>query len=127
LHVPAVPDGEFVQADLTELELESESFDAVVSFYAFNHVHRKLLAPTFARIRGWLVPSGLLMRALGTSDTEGWTGDWLGARTYSGFGEPARKTQRFAAGKPATRCPALRSPTARLRQCDLRTIGSARR
>ena len=78
----AVPGAEFVRGDFTALELESESFDAVVSFYAFNHVPRELLAPTFARIRGWLVPSGLLMTALGTSDTEGWAGDWLGAPTF---------------------------------------------
>lgn len=78
----AVPEAEFIQADFTALELEPESFDAVVSFYAFNHVPRELLAPTFARIRRWLVPHGLLMTALGTSDTEAWIGDWLGAPTF---------------------------------------------
>jgi len=78
----AVPEAEFVQADFTALDLEAASFEAVVSFYAFNHVPRELLAPTFARIHGWLVPGGLLMTALGTSDTEAWTGDWLGAPTF---------------------------------------------
>jgi cyclopropane fatty-acyl-phospholipid synthase-like methyltransferase len=78
----AVREAEFIQADFTALELEPESFDAVVSFYAFNHVPRELLGPTFARIRHWLVPCGLLMTALGTSDTEAWTGDWLGAPTF---------------------------------------------
>jgi cyclopropane fatty-acyl-phospholipid synthase-like methyltransferase len=78
----AVPEAEFVQADFTELELEPESFDAVVSFYAFNHVPRELLAPTFARIHRWLAPGGLLMTALGTGDSEAWTGDWLGAPMF---------------------------------------------
>jgi cyclopropane fatty-acyl-phospholipid synthase-like methyltransferase len=79
----SVPDAEFVHADFTALELEPESFDAVVSFYAFNHVPRELLAPTFARIHRWLVPGGgLLMTALGTSDTEAWTGEWVGAPTF---------------------------------------------
>ena len=78
----AVPAAEFVHADFTALELEPESFDAVVSFYAFNHVPRELLAPTFARIHRWLVPRGLLMTALGVGDTEAWTGDWLGAPTF---------------------------------------------
>ncbi len=78
----AVPEAEFVHADFTAIELEPESFDAVVSFYAFNHVPRELLAPTFARIRRWLVPCGLMMTALGTTDTEAWTGDWLGAPTF---------------------------------------------
>jgi ubiquinone/menaquinone biosynthesis C-methylase UbiE len=78
----AVPAAKFVQADFTALELEPSSFDAVVSFYAFNHVPRELLAPTFARIYSWLVPGGYLMTALGTGDTEAWTGDWLGAPTF---------------------------------------------
>jgi cyclopropane fatty-acyl-phospholipid synthase-like methyltransferase len=78
----SVPEAEFVQADFTVLELERESLDAVVSFYAFNHVPRELLAPTFARIHSWLVPGGLLMTALGTSDTEAWTGDFLGAPSF---------------------------------------------
>ena len=39
----AVPEAEFIQADFTALELRPESFDAVVSFYAFNHVPRELL------------------------------------------------------------------------------------
>jgi cyclopropane fatty-acyl-phospholipid synthase-like methyltransferase len=78
----AVLEATFIEADFTALELEPESIDAVVSFYAFNHVPRELLAPTFARIHRWLVPRGLLMTALGTSDTEAWTGDFLGAPTF---------------------------------------------
>jgi len=78
----AVPEARFIHADFTALELEPESFDAVVSFYAFNHVPRELLAPTFGRIRDWLRPRGLLMTALGTGDTEAWTGEWLGAPTF---------------------------------------------
>jgi ubiquinone/menaquinone biosynthesis C-methylase UbiE len=95
----SVPEAEFVHADFTALELEPESFNAVVSFYAFNHVPRELLAPTFARIRRWLVPRGLLMTALGTSDTEAWTGDWLGAPTF--FELPAR--DEHACGRRASR------------------------
>ena len=89
----AVPQAVFVHADFTALELEPESFDAVVSFYAFNHVPRELLAPTFARIRRWLVPGGLLMTALGTSDTEAWTGDWLGAPTFFSSFPPETNTR----------------------------------
>jgi len=89
----AVPEAEFVRADFTALELAPESFDAVVSFYAFNHVPRELLAPTFARIRRWLAPAGLLMAALGTSDTESWTGDWLGAPTFFSSFPPGTNTR----------------------------------
>ncbi len=89
----AVPGANFLHADFTALELEPESFDAVVSFYAFNHVPRELLAPTFARIRGWLAPRGLLMTALGTSDTEAWTGEWLGAQTFFSSFPPEMNTR----------------------------------
>ena len=78
----AVPSAEIVCADFTDLELEPGSFDGVASFYSFNHVPRDLLAPLFRRIRGWLVPGGLLLTALGTSDTANWVGEWLGAPTY---------------------------------------------
>ena len=89
----AVPEAEFVHADFTALELEPESFDAVVSFYAFNHVPRELLAPTFARIHSWLIPGGLLMTALGPSDTKAWTGDWLGAPTFFSSFPPETNTR----------------------------------
>jgi SAM-dependent methyltransferase len=89
----AVPEAEFVQADFTSLDLEPESCDAVVSFYAFNHVPRELLAPTFARIAGWLVGGGLLMTALGTGDIEAWTGDFLGAPTFFSSFPPETNTR----------------------------------
>jgi SAM-dependent methyltransferase len=78
----AIPRAEFICADFTELELPAGSFDAVASFYAFNHVPRDLLAPLLARAHGWLVPGGWLLSAFGVSDMEGWTGDWLGAQTF---------------------------------------------
>jgi SAM-dependent methyltransferase len=82
----AVPEAEFVCADFTELELPAGSFDAVASFYVFNHVPRELLAPLLGRIHGWLVPGGWLLSAFGASDLPDWTGDFLGAETFfSGF------------------------------------------
>jgi SAM-dependent methyltransferase len=78
----AVPAAEFLVADFTALDLEPESFDAVASFYVLNHVPRELLAGLLADIRSWLVPGGLLLTAFGTSDNEGWTGDFLGAPTF---------------------------------------------
>jgi SAM-dependent methyltransferase len=77
-----VPEAQFVQADFTALELEPGSLDAVAAFYSFNHVPRDLLDGLFARIHGWLRPGGLFLTALGTGDTPGWVGDWLGAETY---------------------------------------------
>lgn len=82
----AIPEAEFVCSDVTELELPPGSFDAVASFYAFNHVPRELLPPLLTRIYSWLAPGGWLLASFGASDLEGWTGEWLGAQTFfSGF------------------------------------------
>lgn len=82
----SIPQATFVCADFAELELPSGSFDAVASFYAFNHLPREFLAPLLGRIHRWLVPGGWLLTAFGASDLEAWTGDWLGAPTFfSGF------------------------------------------
>lgn len=78
----AIPEAEFICADFTGLELPAASFDAVASFYVFNHVPRDLLAPLLGRIHGWLRSGGWLLTAFGVSDTEGWTGEWLGAETF---------------------------------------------
>jgi len=89
----AVPDATFVCADFTELELEPASFEAVAAFYSFNHVPRDLLAPLVARVAGWLVRDGLFLTALGTTDLEDWTGEWLGAPTYFSSFEPETNTR----------------------------------
>lgn len=82
----AIPEAEFICADFTDLDLPPGSFEAVVSFVAFNHVPRELLAPLLVSIHGWLGPHGWLLTAFGASDNAGWTGEWLGARTYfSGY------------------------------------------
>ena len=78
----AVPEAQFVLGDFTAPGFEPGVFDAVAAFYSFNHVPRELLGPVFRRIHSWLRPGGLFLVALGTSDTEGWTGDFLGAPTF---------------------------------------------
>jgi len=95
----AVPDATFLQADFTELELPAASFEAVASFYVFNHVPRERLAPLLERIREWLVPGGLLLTAFGTSDTDGWVGDWLGTTMFfSSFPPETNSLQLRRAG-----------------------------
>jgi cyclopropane fatty-acyl-phospholipid synthase-like methyltransferase len=88
-----VPRAHFVQDDFTAIRFEPGSFDAVVSFYAFNHVPRELLAPLLARIHSWLASPGWLMTAFGTGDEEEWTGDFLGAPTFFSSFQPAVNTE----------------------------------
>jgi SAM-dependent methyltransferase len=92
-----IPEAEFVHADFTELDFEPGSIDAVAAFYSFNHVPRDLLAQLYARIYTWLVPSGLFLAALGTSDTENWTGDFLGAPNYFSSFPPEVNTRMLGA------------------------------
>lgn len=77
-----VPEADFVVADFTALDIDPVSYDAVVAFYSFNHVPRSLLPKLFADIRACLTPGGLFLTALGTGDTEGWTGEWLGTTMF---------------------------------------------
>jgi SAM-dependent methyltransferase len=77
-----VPGARFVHADLTTVDFEAASFDAIVSFYVFNHVPRELLAPVLARCRTWLAAEGWLLAVFGAGDIEAWTGEWIGAQTF---------------------------------------------
>ena len=88
-----VPGADFHLADLTEVEFERGSLAAVVAFYSLNHVPRELLAPLFERMHAWLAPGGLLLAALGQSDLEGWTGDFLGAPSYFSSFPPETNTR----------------------------------
>jgi SAM-dependent methyltransferase len=77
-----VPNATFVHGDLTEVDFEPSSFDAVVSYYVLNHVPRDLLAPLLGRVHAWLRDGGFLMAVFGASDLPEWTGDFLGAPTH---------------------------------------------
>ena len=88
-----MPGIELLLADLLELELPEQSFDAVCSFYVFNHVPRERLGELLGRIRSWLRPGGLAMNAFGAGDNPGWTGEWLGAETFFAGFEPAENTR----------------------------------
>ena len=78
----AIPGAEFICADFTDLQMPAASFDAVASFYVFNHVPRELLAPLLVDIHRWLAPGGWLLTAFGQTDNAGWRGEWLGAPTF---------------------------------------------
>lgn len=89
----AVPGASFVQADLLDVEFDPGSVDAVASFYVFNHVPRDRLADLLGRVHAWLRPGGLLLTAFGTSDLEGWEGEWLGVPMYFSSFPPAENSR----------------------------------
>jgi SAM-dependent methyltransferase len=74
---------DFRQEDMTKLEFEPASFDAVVAFYSIFHLPRGEQAKLFQRIYLWLRPGGYLLCNLGVRDDPGSTAkDWLGSQMY---------------------------------------------
>ncbi len=76
-----VPEAEFLCADMSALDFDVDSFDAIVSFYAIIHVpleEQRELIRAFAR---WLRPGGTLLASVGLGEWTG-TGDFHGALMY---------------------------------------------
>jgi SAM-dependent methyltransferase len=94
-----VPGATFVHGDLTSIDFAAGSFDAVVSYYVFNHVPRDLLSGVLGRAHAWLREGGYLMAVFGTSDTAGWTGDFLGAPTHFSSFPPATNSRLVAGAR----------------------------
>lgn len=79
-----VPETEFRQDDLTEIALEGDSLDAVVSLYVFNHLPKADLPGLLQRLAGSLRPGGFLLATFGRSGAEGVQDDWLGVPMFFG-------------------------------------------
>jgi predicted TPR repeat methyltransferase len=77
-----VPSATFLHADITDLELDAASFDAVVAAYVLNHVPTEELGPLLRRVAAWLRPGGYLLATFAAEDNPGWTGEWLGVAMY---------------------------------------------
>jgi len=76
----------FVQADFTEVDFPTETFDAVTALYSIVHVPRDEQPALFARILGWLKPGGLFLASLSHVGGEDRVDDWLGVDMFfSGF------------------------------------------
>ena len=89
-----VPSATFIHTDITELELEAASFDAVVAAYVLNHVPPEQLGPLLQRAARWLRPGGYVLASFATEDNPGWTGEWLGVEMYFAGCDPATNRQR---------------------------------
>jgi SAM-dependent methyltransferase len=73
------PSGRFLHGDVLDATFPPASFDAVVSFYAFNHIPQDRMESLFGRIIYWLRPGGRLFGSFGTSDNSGAVEPmWLG-------------------------------------------------
>jgi 2-polyprenyl-3-methyl-5-hydroxy-6-metoxy-1,4-benzoquinol methylase len=81
------PRAEFIVADMTKVEFDPMSFDAVTAFYSITHVPRDEHRLLLSRIWTWLKPGGVFLASLGHDETPAWTGEWLGTTMFfSHFG-----------------------------------------
>jgi 2-polyprenyl-3-methyl-5-hydroxy-6-metoxy-1,4-benzoquinol methylase len=77
-----VPEAEFIHADMTDVDFDRTSFDAVIAFYSITHVPRREHGMLLRRIAGWLKPSGVFFASLGARECDDWSGEWLGTKMY---------------------------------------------
>jgi SAM-dependent methyltransferase len=79
----AVPGARFIHADMTGLDLPSDSLDAVVAYYSLTHVPRADQPGLLATIHRWLRPGGVLVATMGAQDSpDAVERDWLGATMF---------------------------------------------
>jgi SAM-dependent methyltransferase len=84
-----IPKGRFIVGDVTRLELEPGSFDAVMSLFMFGHIPRNEQGPLLARMRGGLRPGGRLLVTMGTGGSDDEVEeDWLGAPMFFASFDP---------------------------------------
>ena len=82
-----VPQAQFIQADITQLNLPPGSFDGVAAFYSLIHVPREEQPSLLQDIASWLHPGGLFVATMGVHSVKAdFAKDYLGAPMYwSGF------------------------------------------
>jgi SAM-dependent methyltransferase len=77
-----VPEGTFICADVSTVDLPEAAFDGIVSLFMLGHVPRAEHAAVLRRMAGWLRPGGVALLTMGTSGGEEVDPDWLGAPMY---------------------------------------------
>lgn len=76
------PGARFIEADFTMVDLDPDSFDAVVSVYVLNHVPRADLPVLLTTITEWLKSGGHFLASFGRSGGEGVEDEWLGVPMF---------------------------------------------
>ncbi|KFY17668.1 hypothetical protein V492_00476 [Pseudogymnoascus sp. VKM F-4246] len=74
---------DFRQGDMTKLEFDSASLDAVVAFYSIFHLPRDEQPVLFKKIYSWMKPGSYLLCNLAATNIPGSTAEnWLGSSMY---------------------------------------------
>lgn len=95
----AVPAATFLRGDITAMDFEPGTFDAVVALFSLGHVPAARLGGLLTSTARWLRRGGLLLAAFPTVPGEGIQSDWLGVPMFfSGRTPEASRTLLEAAG-----------------------------
>jgi ubiquinone/menaquinone biosynthesis C-methylase UbiE len=82
----SAPEVTFVEADFSELDFATDTFDAVTAFYSIMHVPRDHHLELFGKVLRWLKPGGLFLASLSTIGGPDRKENWLGVEMFfSGF------------------------------------------
>lgn len=92
-----VPKAKFLEMDMTKLKFKTNSFDAVVSFYAIIHVPKEKHVKIYKSLHKILKPNGIALVCVGTCDWEETVKDYLGAPMFWSIHAP-RKTLELLRG-----------------------------
>lgn len=76
------PLAQFIHADMTTMDLQEASFDAVAAFYSITHVPRSEHAGFLKQIAQWLRPGGVFVASLGAGALPDWRGEWMGTEMF---------------------------------------------
>jgi ubiquinone/menaquinone biosynthesis C-methylase UbiE len=95
-----IPSGTFVHGDAMSVELDAESFDAVLSLFMFGHIPRAQQGPLLGRIFAWLRSGGWFLTTFATDDSQDMVeDDWLGAPMFfASFDEQTNRRNVARAG-----------------------------
>jgi ubiquinone/menaquinone biosynthesis C-methylase UbiE len=83
-----VPRGHFLHGDASSIELPAASFDAVISFYALEHIPREEHETILRRIHQWLREEGLLLLSMEAGEYDDVMGEWLGVPMFLSCFDP---------------------------------------
>ncbi|HLW93093.1 MAG TPA: class I SAM-dependent methyltransferase [Roseiarcus sp.] len=90
------PNARFIHGDITAIDFDTNSFDAVCAFYSITHVPRDEHPLLFGRIARWLKPGGRFIASFGTEKGDV-IEDWLGVSMFFSHEDP-EATLRLLAG-----------------------------
>ena len=87
-----VPKAKFLLKDMTELDLESDSFNGLTAFYSIIHVPREKHFSLFQSFHRILKPEGIMLICLGPDEWEA-TDKYYGTEMFWSHYDPKKSTQ----------------------------------